>query len=150
MKALRQSVALFAATIAVAGLVGCGISKDDHEKIVSELDKTRAELSRAEGKLHEANIKILEMKNSLVEAQNQCKIAIRKHERGKKQMQAALVASQREATILRQQLEELKHNLTKATNEANILKQTNKILRGQVEDVVNEKNQLQNLIEKTR
>ena len=82
MTPLKQALTLLAVTIVVLGLVGCGISKGEYEKIVSELDKTKAELERARAKmetteagLEQANARIAKMDKMLVEAQNQLKMA---------------------------------------------------------------------------
>ena len=53
-------------TLGIIALVGCGVSKQDYEKAVSELNKTKAELAQA-------TTKIADMEKALNEAQAQLK-----------------------------------------------------------------------------
>jgi hypothetical protein len=66
MKALKHFSMLVAAMVAVVALVGCGVSKEEHEKAVSELSKTKAELAQAKTKM-------ADMQKSVGEAQAQLK-----------------------------------------------------------------------------
>ncbi len=68
MKALTRVLTFFFVALAVIAMVGCGVSKEDHEKTVSELSKTKADLAQAK-------TKIAELEKALSEAQAQ-----RKHE----------------------------------------------------------------------
>lgn len=61
MKALKQVLTLMALTIAAVALLGCGVTKEEHEKTVSELNEARAELEQA-------NAKIAELEKSMNEA----------------------------------------------------------------------------------
>jgi len=65
----RISYILFVIFIAFA-LSGCGVSKDEHEKTVTELQKTKAELEKANAKiakleLEKANAKIAKLEKAL-------------------------------------------------------------------------------------
>ena len=66
MKALKQVLTFLVVTLAVIGLVGCGVSKEEHEKAVSELSKTKADLAQAKTKM-------ADMDKSLSEAQAKLK-----------------------------------------------------------------------------
>jgi len=68
MKALRAVIILLIAVCFVIGISGCGsgISKEEHEKTVSELNKTKAELKEAktqiaklQGELKAAKVNLL-------------------------------------------------------------------------------------------
>jgi predicted nuclease with TOPRIM domain len=66
MKALKGVLTFFCVTLAVIALVGCGVSKEEHEKTVSELNKTKADLAQA-------RTKMADVEKSLSEAQAQLK-----------------------------------------------------------------------------
>jgi septal ring factor EnvC (AmiA/AmiB activator) len=66
MKALTRMVPFSFVALAVIAMVGCGVSKEDHDKTVSELSKTKAALAQAQ-------TKIAELEKSLSEAQAQQK-----------------------------------------------------------------------------
>ena len=112
MKALRQMLTCFFVALAVMALVGCGVSKEDYEKTVSELSKTKADLAQA-------NTKIAEMEKSLSEAQAQLKsqpkepspaeksAAVEKPAAVDTGMQDKLAAAQKEATDLRAKVDSL-------------------------------------------
>ena len=51
MKALKPLLTLFFVALAVIALEGCGVSKEEHEKAVSELSKTKEELAQAKTKM---------------------------------------------------------------------------------------------------
>jgi len=51
MKALKRALTFLFVTFAIIALVGCGVSKEEHEKAVSELGKTKAELAQAKTKM---------------------------------------------------------------------------------------------------
>lgn len=66
MKALKRVLTFLVVTLAVLALVGCGVSKEEHEKAVSELSKTKAELAQAKTKM-------ADMEKSLSDAQAKLK-----------------------------------------------------------------------------
>lgn len=66
MKAVKQVLIFSLVALAVIALVGCGVSKEEHEKTVSELNKAKADLAQA-------NAKVAEMEKSLTEAQAKLK-----------------------------------------------------------------------------
>ncbi|MCI0422370.1 MAG: hypothetical protein L0312_24635, partial [Acidobacteria bacterium] len=66
MKALTRMLTFSFVALAVIAMVGCGVSKDDYDKTVSELSKTKADLAQAK-------TKIAELEKSLSEAQAQQK-----------------------------------------------------------------------------
>jgi len=98
--------------LGIIAMVGCGVSKEDHEKAVSELSKTKAELDQAKTKM-------ADMEKSLVEAQAQLKGQAKKPSPtetppAQKQpetvdtgMQDKLAAAQKEAADLRAKVESL-------------------------------------------
>ena len=112
MKALTRMLTFFFVTLAVIALVGCGVSKEDYEKTVSELTKTKTDLAQAK-------TKIAEIEKSLSEAQAQLKsqpkepspaempAAVEKPAAGDTGMQDKLAAAQKEATDLRAKVESL-------------------------------------------
>jgi predicted nucleic acid-binding Zn-ribbon protein len=112
MNALKRLLTLFFVTLAVIALVGCGVSKEEHEKAVSELNKTKAELAQAK-------TKIADMEKSLSEAQAQLKSKAKEPSLAEKPevvekpgaadtgMQDKLAAAQKDATDLRAKVESL-------------------------------------------
>ena len=84
MKALTRVLTFFFVALAATAFVGCGVSKEDYEKTVSELNKTKADLAQAKTKTAElekalsenqaqAKTKIAELEKALSEAQSQLK-----------------------------------------------------------------------------
>src|SRR5512136_2052955 len=113
MKTLTRMLTFFFVTLAVIALVGCGVSKEEHEKAVSELNKTKAELAQA-------NAKVAEMEKSLTEAQAKLKsqamqppppaakpTAVEKPAAADTGMHDKLAASQKEAADLRAKVDSL-------------------------------------------
>jgi len=112
MKALKRLLTLFFVALAITALVGCGVSKEEHEKAVSELNKTKAELAQAKTKM-------ADMEKSLSEAQAQLKSQAKEPSPTEKPvlvekpgavdtgMQDKLAAAQKEATDLRAKVESL-------------------------------------------
>jgi septal ring factor EnvC (AmiA/AmiB activator) len=49
----RRFVVLSAALVGVLAISGCGVSKDEHEKTVAELQQAKAELEQTKSKLTE-------------------------------------------------------------------------------------------------
>ena len=66
MNASKKVLTSILVTLGIIALVGCGVSKEEHEKAVSELNKTKAELAQAKTKM-------AEMEKSLNEARAQLK-----------------------------------------------------------------------------
>ena len=66
MKTLTRLVPFAFVAVAVIALVGCGVSKDDYDKTVSELTKTKADLAQAQKK-------IADLEKALSDAQAQQK-----------------------------------------------------------------------------
>lgn len=146
MKIFERAMTLLVIAITALGLVGCVISKDKHEKILAQLEKTKAELakanaelSQANAKLGQANTKIAGMEKLLADAQHGQRIAHKKQTRGKQLLRASLASAQREAAVLRQQMDELTQRLLEVNNELNITRQANEILRGQIDELTKEK-----------
>lgn len=135
MKPMIQAGRFAGIVLLAIGLTGCGVSKDEHQKVLSELEQTRAELRKTRAELEEANTKIFEIKKSFLTAQSESKIASRKYGREKKLMQAELVSARREAAILRQQMDELRESFVRATREAVILKEANEMLRAKINEL---------------
>ncbi len=59
MTKFRRFVVLSAALVGVLAISGCGVSKDEHEKTVAELQQAKAELEQIKSKLTEID-KIME------------------------------------------------------------------------------------------
>jgi lipid-binding SYLF domain-containing protein len=68
MKTLARLVPFSFVAFAVIAMVGCGVSKDDHDKTVAELSKTKADLAQAQ-------TKIADLEKALNDAQAQQKAA---------------------------------------------------------------------------
>jgi uncharacterized protein (DUF3084 family) len=112
MKALTQVLTWFFVALAVMALVGCGVSKEDYEKTVSELSKTKADLAQAK-------TKIAEVEKSLSEAQAKLKsqamqpapaerpAAVEKPAAVDTGTQDKLAAAQKEAADLRAKVDSL-------------------------------------------
>jgi predicted RNase H-like nuclease (RuvC/YqgF family) len=66
MKASHKVLRSILVILGIIALVSCGVSKQDYEKAVSELNKAKADLAQA-------NTKIADMEKSLNEAQAQLK-----------------------------------------------------------------------------
>jgi septal ring factor EnvC (AmiA/AmiB activator) len=143
MKALQQALTLLLVKIAIFGLAGCGISKDEHEKVVSQLEQANAQLAKVSAELEQANAKIAKMEESQTDDVAGLKIALKKHKRARKLLRASLANSQRETTILRQQLDELTQSLIKVSTELDITSQANEVLKRQIDALMKEKRRSQ-------
>jgi chromosome segregation ATPase len=143
MKALQQALTLLLLMIAIFGLVGCGISKDEHEKVVSQLEQANAQLAKFSAELEQANAKIAKMEKSQTDDVAGLKLALKKHKRARKLLRASLASSQRETTILRQQLDELTQSLIKVSTELDITSQANEELKRQIVKLTQEKRRSQ-------
>ncbi len=66
MREFKRFLTFFFVTLAIIALAGCGVSKEEHEKTVAELSKTKADLAQA-------NSKTAELEKSLSGAQAQAK-----------------------------------------------------------------------------
>lgn len=139
MKALQQALTLLLVKIAIFGLVGCGINKDEHEKVVSQLERANAQLAKVSAELEQANAQIAKMERSQTDDVAGLKIALKKHKRARKLLRASLASSQRETTILRQQLDELTQSLIKVSTELDITSQANEELKRQIVKLMQEK-----------
>ena len=139
MKALQQALTLLLVKIAIFGLVGCGINKDEHEKVVSQLEQANAQLTKVSAELEQANVQIAKMERSQTDDVAGLKIALKKHKRARKLLRASLANSQRETTILRQQLDELTQSLIKVSTELDITSQANEELKRQIVKLMQEK-----------
>jgi septal ring factor EnvC (AmiA/AmiB activator) len=139
MKALQQALTLLLVKIAIFGLVGCGINKDEHEKVVSQLEQANAQLAKVSAELEQANAQLAKMERSQTDDVAGLKIALKKHKRARKLLRASLASSQRETTILRQQLDELTQSLIKVSTELDITSQANEELKRQIVKLMQEK-----------
>jgi len=103
MKASKKVLMLILITLGVIALVGCGVSKGDYEKAVSELNKVKADLAQA-------NAKMADMEKALNEAQAQLKSQAAKPSPAEKPAVAGkpgTAASEKEATDCRAKVESL-------------------------------------------
>jgi septal ring factor EnvC (AmiA/AmiB activator) len=133
MKAFKQTVTLLTVNIALIGLLGCGISKEDHERVLSQLEMANAQLAKTRAELEQANKKIAKIEASQPDEQGKLGIELKKQKRARQLLRASLADSQRETTILRQQLDELTHRLMKVSRELEVTRQANEVLKRQIE-----------------
>ncbi len=150
MKAFKQTLTLLVMNIALIGLAGCGISKDEHEKVLSQLEKANALLAETRVELEQANSKIAHMEKLQPDDPHELSIALKKHKRARQLLRASLADSQRETTILRQQLDELTQSLMLVSRELDVTKQANEVLKRQIDELVKEKTRPQVVIENGR
>ena len=61
MKNRQKLTLLFIVVLAVWGLISCGVGKEEHAKVVSELEKTKAELQKAQEAIAEQKKSILDI-----------------------------------------------------------------------------------------
>jgi chromosome segregation ATPase len=106
MNITKKALISISIILGVVALAGCGVSKEDYDKTVSELSKTKADLAQAQ-------TKITELEKSLSEAQAQIKsqpkeaapaekpAAVEKPAAGESGMQDKLAAAEKEASDLR-------------------------------------------------
>ena len=117
MRTCENMMMLVLGMLVVFGLSGCGVSKDDHEKVVSELAQTKSELAQAKAK-------IAEMEKSVSKAVDQFKGVSNAPE----MLQKKLAASEKEAADLRAKVEGL-------TGENSRLKELMEKMKAQFEDL---------------
>ena len=91
MKVLTRMLTFFFVALAVLAMVGCGVSKEDYEKSVSELNKTKADLAQTK-------TKIAELEKALSETQAQAKTKIAELEKALSEAQAQLKSQPKEAS----------------------------------------------------
>jgi chromosome segregation ATPase len=125
MRTIKQVLTLAGVSIALFSLVGCGISKEEHEKAIAELDRTKAELEQA-------NAKIADLEQSLSEGLAKIKGEVQKPEVIEKEPGKAEAGS-----------EEMLKKLASAEQEASEL-------RAKVESLTGENSRLQDLLEKLK
>ena len=94
MRDFKQFLTFFFVTLAIIALAGCGVSKEEHEKTVAELNKTKADLAQA-------NSKTAELGKSLSGAQAQAKSET-------SELRAKVESLTRENASLQSTLEKLK------------------------------------------
>jgi chromosome segregation ATPase len=125
MKALKHTLISMVLISLVTALSGCGVSQDEYQKVVAELDETRDQLSKA-------NDKIAQLEDSLKAAQ--AKIGIEEPVGMETVIGAAtgvqekLAAAQQEAADLRAKVEGL-------TDENSSLKDMLDKLKAQVSEL---------------
>lgn len=80
MKTFKRILASAFLAFVVIAFAGCGVSKEDHEKVVSELskakaelEKTVAELNKSKAELAQTSSKVADVEKSLSEALAQLK-----------------------------------------------------------------------------
>lgn len=161
MKGLKQFGVLFAVVSLALTLGGCGVSKEEHQKTVAELNGVKAELEKKEADLNrvrfdldkrtielkQAKLETRETAEALTKARNELQTALKRHQREVKTIQAPLVGVGREAAFLRQKVDELTQGLLRRGEELGLFKDANETLRGQVGELTEEKTRLQGLLE---
>lgn len=125
--------------MALINLAGCGISKDQHEKVLSQLEKANVLLAETRAELEQANSKIAHMEKLQTTDPHELSMALKKHKRARQLLRASLADSQRETTILRQQLDELTQSLMKVSRELEVTRQANEVLKQQIDELTKEK-----------
>ena len=114
MTLFRRVLTYLIVSLWLVAFLGCGVSKEEHEKTVSELKNTKmalekamADLDRNKTDLTQAKTKMASLEKSLAESQAQIKIASEKtalenkNRESNKAMLDKLAASQKEAQELR-------------------------------------------------
>jgi len=160
MKFLIHLVLLLAVAGSLSTLAACGISKDEHEKIVAEhkktitdlakkrdeLDKISAELEKTKIKLKQTNHELAEKERSLTKANNQLKNTSEKFSKEKKAMESSLIAARHEVGYLRDKMDELIQSFKKASDELNMAEKANEILHQQMNELTAERDRLKKLV----
>ena len=106
MKTVQKLLAPMALAGFLIALVGCGVNKDEHQQVVTELTETKALLDKA-------NDRIAQLEKSLMAAQAQAKTSAKESVKVETptntdpEMQAKLAAAQQDATNLRAKVESL-------------------------------------------
>jgi chaperonin cofactor prefoldin len=118
MKKFGQVLACVFVVVALIALVGCGVSKEDHEKVVSELNKTKAdldkstaELNKAKADLTQANSKAAALEKSLNEAKGQSEEKVAAAQKQAGDLQAKVDSLTKENADLESTLDKLKAQL---------------------------------------
>jgi len=118
MKKFGQGLTCVFVVVALIALVGCGVSKEDHEKVVSDLnktkadlDKSKADLSKAQADLAQANSKAAALEKSLNEAKGQSEEKVAAAQKQTGDLQAKVDTLSKEKTDLEGMLEKLKTQL---------------------------------------
>lgn len=161
--------------LASAGLIlilvwGC-TSREDHEKVVSELrkkdealSKARAELDASREKIHDGiadlaramaqlerqKIKLSEMEKSLSQSRDQLTRILGAHEKEKQLMRAELAGEQNRARYLKQSQEELIQGLERISSDLDTTRVANELLKVEVNKLNNETNRLKEILERER
>ena len=158
MKFFIHTLFLLAVMGLASGLAACGVSKDEHAKIISErdkamadlaekqdeLDKTKAELQKIKIQLNQANHGAVEKKSAFTKKHNQIKMALEKCSEEKKAMESSFIASRREVEYLRDKMDELINSFKKVSDELNLTEKANEILRQQMEELTAERDGIKN------
>ena len=114
MKKFGQVVTCVFVVFALIGLVGCGVSKDDHEKVVSDLNKTKADLekskadlNKAKADLAQANSKVAALEKSVNDAKGQSDEEVAAAQKQAGDLQAKVESLTKENADLQGMLEKL-------------------------------------------
>ena len=100
MRALKIILILMAMAGLMMALNGCGISEDEHQKVVSELNQTKSLLDKA-------NAKIAQLEKSVTATQDQGKTGVKMPEGVDSGLKEKLATAQEEANNLRSKVESL-------------------------------------------
>jgi len=173
MKFLNDLMVLIGLMVIAFVLVGCGISKDEHEKIASELYKTKieidktkteltktqkefantktelhkikAELDKTKMELKQANAEFAEMEKTCNEARSLLKIDLEKQVKEGQAIKFQLIGSRHEVAYLKEELGELLNRFMKTAEELDMTQNANQILRTQMAELIKEKKRLEKL-----
>ena len=165
-----KRLAIFMVLLCMPGLFfalpGCGVSKEEQERLVSELGKikaelqdARAELTRADSELKQTraalakitedlkneNARCFQMEKSFNEKHNALIISVELLKKEKRKLASKALAARNEAVYLRDKMDELIHGLRKMTEELNLVKRANKALRDEMDVLTKQKDQLKEI-----
>ena len=138
---------------------GCGVQKEEQEKLVSELrdakieltetksefNQTKAELEKIKNELKSEIARCVQIEKALSEKYSSLIISFEQLSKEKQNMESKAVSARNEALYLRDKMDELIHGIRKVTEELNLVKTANKTLCDQMDALAKEKNQLQEI-----
>lgn len=160
MSGLNHAIPLSLLAVLFFCLSGCGVSEEEHQNVVSQLDKVKTELDEVRALLNKKESELAETKTALshetkrvldsektvMKAQDQLKSEKQKHRQERQALQSPLTAARNESDYLRQKLEEMTQNFFKVSRELEMIKQANQILKEQINETTLEKRRFQEMV----